>query len=114
MAVPLQGPYLASAVSLVPYVQSPGVYVLSRDGRTAHYVGRSDTCLAARVAASIQAGRYTHFWFAFRSSPMQAFLAECELYHEYSPADNGNHPAVPIGAQWRCPSLACAWGTVWR
>ena len=106
----LSGPHAISLVSSIVPTQSPGVYVLSRNGRTAHYVGRSDTCLATRLASSARAEKYTHFWYGFTSSPMQAYHAECELYHSYSPVDNANHPAVPIGTQWRCPLATCPWG----
>ena len=86
----------------------PGVYVLSRDGKTAAYVGRSDADLRSRMLQSA-AGAYRHFWFEYASSPRDAYLKECEYYHRYGPPDNINHPAVPPGANWRCPIRGCPW-----
>jgi hypothetical protein len=104
----LSGPFEISLINFVVPSTSPGVYVLSRDGRVAHYVGRSDTGLASRLALSARGGCYTHFWYALASSPMEAYRAECDLYHRYTPSDNTNHPAVPIGTQWRCPIVTCS------
>ena len=87
----------------------PGVYVLSRDGRGAAYVGRSDTDVRSRMLQSARGGTYKHFWFEYTSSPRDAFLKECEYYHQYRPADNANHPAVPPGTNWRCPVGGCPW-----
>lgn len=89
---------------------SPGAYILSRDGRAAHYVGRSDEDLARRIADSQREGTgYRYFWFEYASSPMQAYYLECEWYHRYAPPDNTNHPAVPPETYWRCPVAGCSW-----
>ena len=106
----LMGPYQISAVDSYVTRSSPGVYVLSRDGRTANYVGRSDTDIGARIKASASEGYgYTYFWFENAESPRDAFNKECEYYHRYNPPDNKNHPAVPFGTNWRCPIIGCPW-----
>lgn len=105
----LSGPYPISHVARYVLRNAVGVYVLSRDGRTAAYVGRSDSDLQGRLLQSARQGRYTHFWFDDETSPMQAYKHECELYHTYNPPDNGVHPAVPPGTNWRCPILGCLW-----
>lgn len=106
----LVGPFPLSQVTLRVVVNAPGVYVLSRDGRTAAYVGRSDGDVRNRLLQSSGQGRYTYFWFDYATSPMQAYKSECELYHTYNPPDNVVHPAVPSGMNWRCPILGCQWG----
>jgi hypothetical protein len=88
-----------------------GSYVLSRDGKTAHYVGRSDSDLASRLKSHVGSGDYTVFWYEVVESPMQAYFLESEWYHKYHPADNQNHPAVPPGATWKCPVAGCSWGS---
>ena len=105
----MEGPFPFRQVSTYSLDARPGVYILSRDGRTAHYVGRSDTDIGARINSSAAEGRYSHFWYEYASSPRDAFLKECTYYHQYNPPDNLNHPAVPSGANWRCPVQGCRW-----
>ncbi len=75
--------------------KSPGAYILSRDGRTANYVGRSDTDVGSRIKQSVAQGYYTHYWFEYATSPRIAYIKECEYYNKYKPLDNTNYPAVP-------------------
>lgn len=104
----LTGPYNISQVSSVVKATSSGVYILSKDGKSAAYVGRSDTDLAARIPQSAGEGRgYAAFWFEYTSSAQGAYAKECEYFHKYNPPDNGVHPAVPQGTSWRCPAVGC-------
>lgn len=98
-------------VDQIPEVgPGPGAYILSRDGKNAHYVGRSDTDLGWRLRQSVAEGYgYRYFWFQYAPSPMQAYRLECNWYHEYGPSDNTVHPAVPPNANWRCPVSGCPW-----
>lgn len=107
--MPLHGPYvLIQIAQLQP--DTVGVYALTRDsGRQVHYVGRSDTDLRGRLWGSSRLGLYTHFWFDYAPSPMQAYRYECTLYHEFQPPDNSVHPAVPPATIWRCPVRGCPW-----
>ncbi|PIP12472.1 MAG: hypothetical protein COT45_03235 [bacterium (Candidatus Stahlbacteria) CG08_land_8_20_14_0_20_40_26] len=104
----LTGPYPINDVDLYVTRTSPGIYILSRDGRTAAYVGRSDTDVASRIKQSSSEG-YAYFWFEHATSPRDAYYKECEYYHKYNPPDNTNHPAVPSGTYWRCPIIGCPW-----
>lgn len=106
----LMGPYPINSVDLYVTRTSPGVYILSRDGRTAAYIGRSDTDVGSRIKQSAGEGYgYSHFWLEYVTSPRDAYLKECEYYHKYNPPDNTNHPAVPFGTNWRCPIIGCPW-----
>jgi len=105
----LQGPYPLSEVSLRVQPASVGVYVLSRNGKVASYVGRSDSDLQQRIINSASEGNYVAFWFDYASSPMNAYKYECELYHKYNPPENKDHPAVPPNTNWRCPIQGCPW-----
>ena len=110
MQISLKGPYsLGSAAAFVPSGQR-GVYAFSRDGRTCHYVGRSDTDLAGRIVSSALEGiGYNTFWYAVCTSPRSAYLSECNLYHRFRPPENSVHPAVPPGQSWHCPVNECHW-----
>jgi len=104
----LLGPYPIDKVELYVTQSLPGVYILSRDGKTAAYVGRSDSDLALRIKQSIKEGDgYTFFWFEYTNSQKEAYIKECEYYHKYNPKDNKNHPAAPFGSNWKCPVVGC-------
>ena len=106
----MRGPYSLSEVDDYVKNNSPGAYILSSDGKVAHYVGRSDSDLASRISNSARERTdYKFFWFEYATSPMQAFYLECEWYHKYMPTDNINHPSVPPGTYWRCPVTGCPW-----
>ena len=105
----LQGPYPLYEASFRVQPSSTGVYILSRNGIVASYVGRSDSDLQQRIINSASEGDYAAFWFDYASSPMDAYKYECELYHKYDPPDNQVHPAVPPNANWRCPIRGCPW-----
>lgn len=106
----MKGSYLISRLGFYVKETSPGAYILSRDGRTVHYVGRSDTDLAARIKSPAEErSSYKYFWFEYTTSPMRAYYLECEWWHKYAPPDNDNHPAVPPGTYWKCPVPGCRW-----
>lgn len=107
----MNGPFEINDVSLHVEQSSIGVYILSRDAQTAHYVGRSDSDLRSRIPQSTGEGYgYKYFWFECASSAMRAYHMECRLYHRHiRTIDNKNHPAVPVGTNWRCPVQGCEW-----
>lgn len=110
----MNGPYPLTIESVNANVTrtSPGAYILSRgkgpNGKwTAHYVGRSDADVADRLRQWAREGRYQQFWFEYATSGRSAYLLECQWWHQYKPADNQVHPAVPAGAGWKCPVSDC-------
>ena len=106
----MRGPYSIDDISIIVDAGYTGVYILSTDDEHVDYVGRSDTDLAKRISNSVREGSgYRFFWFEYSSSPKNAYLSECKLYHKYMPTDNTNHPAVPPGNYWRCPFAGCPW-----
>ncbi len=106
----LSGPHPISQAALYVYANAIGVYMFSVDGRSIRYVGRSVNDLGDCIVRSAGEERYTHFWFDYSTSPLQAYTYECELYHQYQPPDNTGHPAVPRGMNWRCPIQGCPGG----
>lgn len=89
----------------------PGVYLLFRNGRLV-YVGRSDFDVYRRLRNSLRHGTlaYNGTIIVYEtSSAREAYRLECRLIHRHRPCDNSIHPAVPAGANWRCPVKTCAW-----
>jgi hypothetical protein len=103
----VEGPYPTKDRGKIVRRWKPGVYVFSRSADKADYVGRADNDLSQRIMSSCRG--YQTFWFAYASSPRDAYLRECALWHGLSPTDNRNHPGVPAGSFWRCPVSGCEW-----
>jgi hypothetical protein len=67
------------------------------------YVGRSDTDLNVKLKEYIDS-KYKRFRFLIQTSAKNAFLKECENYHDFRKSiDNTIHPARPKGTEWKCP-----------
>ena len=104
----LHGPYQLSAYDDSIHSGEVGVYVFVDARKTPRYVGRSDTDLGKRLSQWV--GVYERFYVEYHTSSRNAYLRECELYHQYrNTLDNEIHPATPSGTSWRCPVSGCEW-----
>jgi hypothetical protein len=111
----LHGPYqlTTEVIDKILNGTGPGAYVLTREGANpsfiVNYVGRSDTDLKGRLKQWVGT-KYTHFKYGFLSSPKDAFLKECQIFHDFGGVDsldNEVHPARPNGTNWKCPVADC-------
>lgn len=67
------------------------------------YVGRSDNDLNDRLKKYVNSN-YKRFRFMYQTSAKNAFLKECENYHDFEEQlDNDIHPDKPNGTNWKCP-----------
>lgn len=81
------------------------------------YVGRDDTDVHRRLLEHVTAianGKeplyYTHFRFVTQTCARNAYLQECEDYHNQNyELDNKIHPAKPDNTDWKCPNQKCEW-----
>jgi hypothetical protein len=96
----MKGPYLLAQVSIIVAANKKGVYVLSRDGKNAHYVGKSDNDLQQRIKSSTNEGQgYNYFWFHYTTTGWQAYQSELYWYRHFWPyLDNSIEPAPPAKA----------------
>lgn len=81
-----------------------GVFQLSRDGATIHYVGRADDNLRDAIAPFL-GGKYTHFQWVQLPWIKETYEMHCRLYHHAGGAeklDNKDHPESPVGKSWLC------------
>ena len=102
----LDGPHPLCIKHLASRIRrkAPGTYLLSatRGGEIGpRRVERSDDDVAEQLKQHI--GLYSHFAWAYASSPMAAYEMECEMYHVWRPPDNLKHPEKPTGVDWNCP-----------
>jgi hypothetical protein len=83
---------------------SAGVYLLgtpTQGGIAPERVGRAIYNVNQRLHDYI--GEYTHFAFAYCANAYAAFLAECELWHDFGGKNNPLHPDREKGQDWKCP-----------
>jgi hypothetical protein len=91
-----------------------GVFQLSRDGETIHFVGRSDENLRDEIAQHMADG-YTHFQWVKLPWVKETYEMHCRLFHlagGVKKLDNKDHPEPPNGKSWLCqmsvkPSAMC-------
>lgn len=116
MASPkLYGPFQLTEPGIDAHVQSasPGVYVLGYQRKTlfiVSYVGRDDADLRTGLRRHLGAP-YQQFKFTYALSAGDAFLKECELYHDYVGLDNKRHPSPPKGTDVICARCKLAGGS---
>jgi len=99
------GPFLRDS-SIGSNVESrPGVYIITNNLRNVHYIGRSDNDVAYRIREAFRRHprKYTKYYFRYETSPRNAYLTECRLWHRYQPDDNILHPDKPDYTNWKCP-----------
>ena len=89
-------------------MQTPGVYLFSRDGQTIDEIGRSDVNVGAHLSNRLfeLKRKYNFYFIKTAYSSIEAFLYHCQLYHRYN---CGLHPEPVKGQNWGCPVLGCAW-----
>lgn len=95
----LEGPFVLTHDGITKAVTkvSPGAYALGTTGADGVFyiarVGRSDKCLKLRLHSYV--GQYPEFKASYFASAEEAFLKECELFHNFSPPHNDIHPDRP-------------------
>lgn len=107
MPIEMEGPY---PIDWVDYFISandvPVVFILSRDGKIHHYIGRADSSAADVIKGEAKRHDYSFFWFKVASSPEDAFTTHCSWWHRFNPPDTPAHPSAPPGSDWKCPHCA--------
>ena len=105
----IEGPFPLTDTSIDEQVTdtSPGVFTLDDDDTVRFhvvFVGRSDRDVNNQL--HVYVGKYKRFKFAYCLSAQTAFEKECELFHDFDPRDNVNHPARPGDSGWKCRRCA--------
>jgi hypothetical protein len=88
--------------------KSPGVFILSRKGRTADFVGASTKDIGAKMREVAKPAAYRYFWFAYTDTAEEALHLEMRWVHRFSPTDNQAPPSRLPGAGWQCTTEGCA------
>ena len=104
----MSGPFSLRYLHLFVSHRAPGAFILSRNGKSADFVGASPDDLASTLGHLARPSGYRFFWFAYASSPEEAFQIEHTWYHRYHPNDNLSPPARQHGLDWHCTTEGCA------
>lgn len=68
------------------------------------YLGRSDSDIKSEIKSYLGKKRYPHFKFSYASSAEEAYLKECQNYHDFEMERRGQiHPAKPSDLSIICP-----------
>ena len=93
-------------VSRVP--REPGTYVLGNAENRALFIGRADVSLQMQLQMhwlpNPPPGTVVvqKFWYQKTANSHEAYVLECQWYHEYSPTHNAGHPKHPHGICLLC------------
>lgn len=102
------GPFLLKYHHLFINTNSAGAFILSKNGRSADYVGATPTDLVGTVGRFARQSEYRYFWFVEARSADEAAEFEQAWLHRYRPTDNASRSAAPRGSGWRCTTEGCA------
>lgn len=100
--------------ALVPS-EKPGVYMLLRM-EVPFYVGRSDSCVRARIAGHPLLSMATHVAWETCATPQQAYRLESAWFHTLrltAELANRIHPARPAGESANCPFCSTGDSQAW-
>lgn len=104
----MSGPFSLRYLHLFVRDKSAGTFILSRNGRSADFVGGSGEDVAAELRGFVDRSGYRYFWFALASSADEAAQLEHRWYHRYHPTDNVAPPSRSQVAHWHCTTEGCA------
>ena len=104
----MSGPFTLRYLHLFLREKSPGAFILSKNGRSADFVGASPDDLADAVRRCARESGYRYFWFAYTASADEAYELEHAWCHRYRPNDNSSSPSSVRNLDWRCTVEGCA------
>ena len=101
------GPFNLRYIHLFVDEGAAGAFILSRNGRSAEFVGLSPADVADELGTYRSRSDYRYFWFSYADSPEEATALANYWHHRYLPADNAVPPDGPSREIWRCTVAGC-------
>jgi hypothetical protein len=111
------GPFLLQYHHMFVNSKSAGAFILSRNGRSADYVGATERDLIGTLGRFARQSDYRYFWVIETRSAREAAEIEQAWLHRYRPSDNPSRPSASRGTGWRCTiegCPTCALAGAWR
>ncbi len=103
----LHGPYRLRYLHLFVDAGAAGAFILSRNGRSADWVGLSAHDLAETLGNHRSRSDYQYFWFSYTRTAAAATDLAQYWYHRYRPTDNTGPPGGHVRTPWRCTVAGC-------
>ena len=106
----MQGPFPFNSESINKNItkSSPGNYALGTANDqgllSIKYIGRADKDVNERLHDWIGVKNHPQFKFSYAKSAKDAYLKECQNWHDFKPTENSIHPDKPDGTDWKCPT----------
>ncbi len=101
------GPYNLRYIHLFIEARSAGAFILSRNGRSADFVGHSPDDLACTIGKVKHGTDYRYFWFSYAKSHKKAAELATYWHHRYRPSDNTASPDGATRSSWQCTIDGC-------
>lgn len=101
------GPFSLRYIHLFVAKLSSGAFILSKNGKSADYVGMSDRDVAKVLFSFKGTSGYRFFWFSYAENSQQATELASTWYHRYLPSDNTLPPNNLSGPDWQCRIAGC-------
>jgi hypothetical protein len=103
------GPFPAVELDFWVVDGTPGVFLLSKDGKNPDYLGASEKDMKPEILRATKQEQEAWFLYYYAKSPASLYEVTCEWYHEYSPRNLPTHPEPPaiLVADLSCPVLGC-------
>lgn len=73
-----------------------GIFLIS-------YIGRSDSDIKKKLHKWVGRSKSDLFKFKYASSVREAFVMECDNFHDFVHNDKIKHPERPKNTDWKCP-----------
>lgn len=103
----MSGPFSLRYIHLFVAKLSSGAFILSKNGRSADFVGMSEVDVAkALVSYGAQSG-YQYFWFSYAESSKEARELAHAWHHRYHPSDSTLPSNSPSKTDWHCRVTGC-------
>ncbi|MCF8242580.1 MAG: hypothetical protein K9J16_14475 [Melioribacteraceae bacterium] len=105
----MNGPYRLDSETIDEKVTktSAGNYAFGKKDEEGNflvgYVGRADKNLNSRLKSWIGKTKRPLFKYSYATSPKDAFIKECNNFHDFDPPGNSIHPDRPDNSNWKCP-----------
>jgi len=103
----MRGPFLLKYHHLFVNSKSAGAFILSRNGRSADYVGATAGDLGGTLDRFARHSDYRYFWFVETRSGREAAELEQAWLHRYRLSDNPARSSAARGQERPCTVQGC-------
>ena len=101
------GPFSLRYIHLFVPKLSSGAFILSKNGKTADFVGISEHDVAKVLVSYRVKSDYRYFWFSYAETPQEAIELARAWRHRYLPSDTNLSSHTSSEVDWQCRVVGC-------